>query len=446
MKEKSLKRELGINFMAVTAAAIVLTLLLVTVVFYRVFRAETLQNMRSCANALKETGVFEGGTDYDFSGTEDIRITLIDGSGKVLYDNFADAGNMGNHKSRPEVKAALADGEGSNTRYSQTLQKETFYYAVKLDNGRVLRIARQTGSVFGLLLSSVPVMIFIILLLTGICILLTFYLTDRIIKPVEDVAGKLEHPEYIHVYSEIRPFIDTIRRQHEDIIKASMMRQEFTANVSHELKTPLTSISGYAELIADGMAKDKDAVHFAGEIHKNADRLLSLINDIIRLSQLDSQEKTVEKRPVNLYAAAEEVKKRLIFEAESHDVQLTLEGENVQTQADRNMLDELIGNLCDNAIRYNVKGGSVWLTVGRMPADTGYTAFVKVKDTGIGIAEADQERIFERFYRVDKGRSRASGGTGLGLAIVKHAAQKLDAKIELASEVGKGTEIRVLFR
>ena len=446
MKEKSLKRELGINFVAVTAAAIILTVLCVTAVFYRAFREETLQSMSSCAHALRDSGVFYDYKSFDFKAEDGIRITLIDTDGTVLYDNFADVSKMSNHASRPEVMAAFEKGEGSAVRQSETLDKATFYDALRLEDGRVLRVAKETGSVFAILKSSLPASLGVMALLTAICAALTIFLTEQIVRPVEDVAEKLGDTEYVHVYKEIRPFIDTINTQHKDIMKAAMMRQEFTANVSHELKTPLTSISGYSELIADGMAKDKDAVHFAGEIHKNADRLLSLINDIIRLSQLDAQEKAVEKKPVNLYGVAEEVKKRLAFEAESHGVIMNLSGTDVQVSADRNMLDELIGNLCDNAVRYNVKGGKVDVKVDIMPEGSGYSASVTVSDTGIGIAPEDQERIFERFYRVDKGRSRASGGTGLGLAIVKHTAQKLDAKIELNSIVGKGTEIRVIFR
>ncbi|MBR6614613.1 MAG: ATP-binding protein, partial [Lachnospiraceae bacterium] len=242
-------------------------------------------------------------------------------------------------------------------------------------------------------------------------------------------------------YKELTPFMTTIRQQHEDILKNAQMRQEFTANVSHELKTPLTAISGYAELINHGMASKETAARFAGEIHKNAARLLSLINDIIQLSQLDGGRKQMEFVNLDLLALAEECVDMLALNAQKQNVTMQVLGRKSMVMADKQLMEELVYNLCDNAIRYNNHGGSVTVTVDQ---ENGHT-YLLVKDTGIGISKENQERVFERFYRVDKSRSKATGGTGLGLAIVKHIVSQHNATISIESEVGKGTEIRVDF-
>ena len=219
------------------------------------------------------------------------------------------------------------------------------------------------------------------------------------------------------------------------------MRQEFSANVSHELKTPLTSISGYAELIETGMASEQDTVRFAHGIHNSANRLLTLINDIIRLSELDGTEGEADTELLNLHEMAKNCVEMLSMSAEKHDVTIALSGTECYVTANRQMMEELLYNLCDNAIRYNNLGGSVDVQTYAREDHT----YLIVKDTGIGISKEHQERIFERFYRVDKSRSKSTGGTGLGLAIVKHIIAKSHANLELESEPGKGTAIKVVF-
>ena len=221
---------------------------------------------------------------------------------------------------------------------------------------------------------------------------------------------------------------------------AERNRREFTANVSHELKTPLQGIIGSAELLENGMVKQEDVPRFVGHIRAEAQRLVTLIGDIIRLSQLDEGE-PMPTEPVELLAAAQEVAENLQGAAAARDVTVTVEGEPVEIPGVKRLLYEIVYNLCDNAIKYNVAGGSVRLTVARC----GTEAAVTVADTGIGIPADQQSRVFERFYRVDKSHSKASGGTGLGLSIVKHAVQYHHGGIHLQSEVGKGTEIRVTF-
>lgn len=243
------------------------------------------------------------------------------------------------------------------------------------------------------------------------------------------------------IRNSLATFTDVIARQQEELTRGEWIRREFTANVTHELKTPLTSISGYAELIESGMASQEDTMRFVHGIRKNSSRLLNLINDIIRLSELEREDAEEDFEQVNLHAVAQTCVDMLQFSAENHHVTLELEGSDSFVTGSRRMLDELLYNLCDNAIRYNYENGIVKVLV--FPEE-GRTRLV-VQDTGIGIPKESQGRVFERFYRVDKSRSKSTGGTGLGLAIVKHIVAKHEAAIALESEEGKGTKITVTF-
>ena len=231
---------------------------------------------------------------------------------------------------------------------------------------------------------------------------------------------------------------DLVNRAEEEIVK---MRKEFSANVSHELKTPLTSISGYAEIMKSGMVNREDMIVFSERIYKEASRMITLIDDIIKLSKLDEDSVEVEWQDVDLYALCEDIVERLTMSARKRDVQVELDGEPVVYYGVKQMLDEMIFNLCENAIKYNVPDGKVMLWVGNTPEGVK----IIVQDTGIGIPKDQQERIFERFYRVDKSHSKETGGTGLGLSIVKHGAIFHHAQIRVESEVGKGTKMEVIF-
>ena len=231
---------------------------------------------------------------------------------------------------------------------------------------------------------------------------------------------------------------DFINRAEEEIVK---MRKEFSANVSHELKTPLTSISGYAEIMKSGMVNREDMIVFSERIYKEASRMIALIDDIIKLSKLDEDSVEVEWQDVDLYELCEDIVERLAMSAKKRDVCIELGGEPVVYYGVKQMLDEMIFNLCENAIKYNVPEGKVLLWVGNTPEGVK----IIVQDTGIGIPKDQQERIFERFYRVDKSHSKETGGTGLGLSIVKHGAIFHHAQIRVDSEVGKGTKMEVIF-
>jgi len=229
-----------------------------------------------------------------------------------------------------------------------------------------------------------------------------------------------------------------VNRAEDEIQK---MRKEFSANVSHELKTPLTSISGYAEIMKSGMVNREDMIVFSERIYKEASRMITLIDDIIKLSKLDEDHVELEREEVNLYELCSDIVDRLGMSAKKRNVQVELEGESVLYYGVRQMLDEMIFNLCENAIKYNVPEGKVLLWVG----NTNQGVKVIVQDTGIGIPKDQQERVFERFYRVDKSHSKETGGTGLGLSIVKHAAIFHHAQIRMESEVGTGTKMEVVF-
>ncbi len=374
--------------------------------------------------------------------SEEIRVTVIRKDGTVLYDNETESGGLENHSARPEVRSAKKEGEGIAIRRSDTLEKDMYYFALRLDNGMILRISKEADSIWRVFVNVMEGIAGVAVLMFLVCLFLAHYITAGIVRPIEYLANHMEDAGKIDTYEELVPFISTIQKQHEDILKSARMRQEFTANVTHELKTPLTSISGYAELIETGLAGENEVKRFAGGIRRSADRLLTLINDIIRLSELDSDQMELSFSEVDLYEIAADCVEMLRFTAENHDVTIEMHGYHCTLQADRGMIEELVYNLCDNAIRYNRAGGRVDVTAGLC----GNRICLSVKDTGIGISEKDQSRVFERFYRADRSHSRKTGGTGLGLAIVKHIAAHHHAEIKLASEPGKGTEITVLFR
>lgn len=437
-----MKKKINLQFLIMSVTAIILTLVISTLVSYEVLKDEVMEDLHTYARVLVETGAFSDMDHISYDAKEDgLRVTVIAEDGSVEYDSNANASDMDNHEKRPEIEAAIESGEGSTIRRSSTLERSMFYYAVRLDNGNVLRVAKESDNVLSIMSSTFPLLLGLAAVLFAVGALFSHLLTKSIVAPVEQMANDMDHLESIRVYKELRPFITTIQKQHEDIRKNADMRQEFTANVSHELKTPLTSISGYSELIESGMATDEDVVRFAGEIHQNANRLLTLINDIIRLSELDVSTQEVVYEQLDLYAMAEKCVDMLQVNAENHDVTLQLSGKSAYVSANREMMNELLYNLCDNAIRYNKKGGRVDVSV----EETDTEVVLSVKDTGIGISKEHQERIFERFYRVDRSRSKLTGGTGLGLAIVKHIVAQHHANLELESEKDAGTQIRVRF-
>lgn len=431
-----MKKKILSQFLKVTLIAIVITLFMSVIVFYELFKKQVFHDLKSEAEFARYT-IDDLSDEKQF----DVRVTWIGTDGNVLYDSEAET--LENHSDRPEYIDAVKTGEGKSVRKSDTLSKRIFYYAMRLEDGTVIRIAKEAESIWTIFMSALPIIIGLTVLLYVMCYFLSKHLTAKLVKPVEELVNNAANPSLVPEYKELVPFVGALKEQREDILRSATMRQEFTANVSHELKTPLTAISGYAELIENGMVSGDDSVRFAGEIRKNSTRLLSLINDIINLSELDDGVKlNLEK--MDLYEAAKNCVKNLEVAAAKNNVKLMLLGTSSYINADKAMMDEVLYNLCDNAIRYNNKdkGGNVIVDVSNTLDGK---VKLTVKDDGIGIGKEHQERIFERFYRVDKSRSRESGGTGLGLAIVKHILTSHGAQLELASEPGKGTSITVTF-
>ncbi len=485
------------------------------------------------------------------------RITWVAADGSVLFDSYADPGQLENHSGRPEIREALESGKGESVRLSDTLAEQTYYYASRLKDGSVIRVASTTRSALATMANTIPWMIAMAFVILGAAMLLAGVQTRRIVEPINRISP--DAPQAEKVYDELAPLVrrlekqkqtirgqmETLREKQEEftaitenmkegfivvdsrgdvishnssaarILGADMecsdganvnvlslnrsgafrrvvdaaldgrrgeqnmelygryyqiianpvaegdekrgavvvildvteqqkreeLRREFTANVSHELKTPLTSISGYAEIMKNGLVQAEDMGLFYGKIYEEAQRLIALVGDIIRLSQLDEETEMPEKAEVDLYAVAEGVVERLASAAEKAEVSLELTGSHAVVHGAAQILEEMIFNLCDNAIKYNKPSGKVTITV--ETAD-GHPA-VTVKDNGIGILKQDQERVFERFYRVDKSRSRQIGGTGLGLSIVKHGAAYHKAKVELTSKLGEGTVVKLVF-
>nr|WP_297171827.1 ATP-binding protein [uncultured Agathobaculum sp.] len=480
------------------------------------------------------------------------RITLVGRDGAVLYDNESDVSTLQNHAARPEIAAALEKGVGESSRLSDTLAEQTYYYALRLENGMVLRVSSTADSALGALSAASPWIVLIVLMALLVAALLASWLTHVFLAPIvsldlhaplkndaydelspllhrmdkqnnkiaaqlselkrrqaefDDITARMDEglvlfsaqgiilfanravcalfpedsavgsymtlcrdPEYIRVvedalagksahgrmekagrvYSLSASSVAEEGQGHAAVLfvvditardQAERQRQEFTANVSHELKTPLTSIMGYAEIMENGIVRPEDIGRFAAKIRTEARRLLTLIEDIIRLSQLDEGGDPAPFEPVELNALCGTVCDRLQHKAAEHRVTLRVSGEHVAVSGQRHTLEQMVFNLADNAIAYNKPGGNVLLETGVQDGKP----FVRVSDTGIGIAPADQPRVFERFYRVDKSHSKMTGGTGLGLSIVKHGAALHHAEISMQSALGAGTTITLRF-
>lgn len=433
--------------MFTSSMAVVITFLLMGAVFYHIFQGQVMEDLRLYAYALAAGFAAEGGGDYESAGAGhdagdmNVRSTVISPRGEVIYDSSVNVGGLDNHAGRPEVQAALRYGSGRSIRQSDTMKHNTYYFTLLLQDGNVLRVSRESHNIWSILYSSIPVIVAVVFALLALCAVISRFFTRSLIEPIDQMAADMDHIDEKDIYEELQPFARTIRRQHDAVVDYANIRQAFSANVSHELKTPLTAISGYSELIESGMATGQDATRFAAEIHKSAKRLLTLINDTIRLSELDVPDKRIPMEPLNLYDIVSDSAAMLQIRAEERDVSLSMTGSGCMIRGDRQMIEELVYNLCDNAICYTNAGGSVYISVER----TDKKAVFRVKDTGIGIPKECQDRVFERFYRVDKSRSKSTGGTGLGLAIVKHIVAVHRAEMTLYSEPDKGTDISVSF-
>ena len=541
----------------VVITMLLLSFLLITGVLYQHFEQMQLNQMQSMATFVMQ-GAEEDGMDYfkDLKETE-VRVTWIAADGTVLYDNCYDAAKMENHRNRQEVQEALTAESGISIRRSSTLSEHTIYYAKKMPDGSVMRLATAQSSVWFLIGGLLSPVLFIFLAACALAGVLSYRVSKKIVRPLSEID--LKHPEQVDTYEELSPFLQRIAMQNqeidaqmaeirkqqqefsmitenmsegllvvdrnyqllsynksavrifgisnpaavknvlavnrsqefreavenawkgrhtqqrlqmgeriyqvianavsdpedtEDLLGAVILvldvtereeqekyRREFTANVSHELKTPLTSISGIAEIMKNGIVRQEDIPHFAGKVYDESQRLITLIGDIIRLSQLDENEVPLEWEQVDMLELARDVVDSLQSVAQQNSILLAVHGTHGVVYGVRRVLHEMVYNLCDNAVKYNRAGGRAWVSV----TAEKQTVSVSVRDTGIGIPDAQQSRVFERFYRVDKSHSKAVGGTGLGLSIVKHGAVLHHAEITLHSELEKETEIILKF-
>lgn len=445
MKPRSMEEKISYRLFLMGFFGLLFTAALCIFVFHKAFTAQAWTGLE------REAELVSAGYDLvdqpkklSAFVTDDLRITLISRDGSVLFESATDQ-PMENHLSRPEIQQALASGVGREIRDSQTLGYETYYYAVRMPNGDVLRVAQDAETIWSIYDSSIPAIVLSCIALMLAAAVLSALLTRALVQPVLHMTEDLDHIQENVPYKELIPFAESI---HSDRIlreNNEKMRQEFTANVSHELKTPLTSISGYAELIETGIAKPADVQGFAQKIHVEATRMIQLVNDILQLSNLDNVSETgaePEMEVVDLLDVARECVERQKLNARRAYISLTYLGESSPVRGSRSLLDELCQNLCDNAIRYNRPGGKVQIMTA---CNRDGHCTLTVADNGIGIPREAQSSVFERFYRVDKSRSKATGGTGLGLAIVKHIARIHGARIKLESQVDAGTTITVTF-
>ena len=450
----SLSGKIFRTVLAFTVTVMVAMSLALTSIYYLSYEADAERDLaaqaRDAATYLNATPSEANvpALEEQFSGL--VRYTLIAPDGSVLFDSSTpDASQMENHASRPEVRAAEEVGEGAVSRYSTTAQTDTIYAAVKLDDGSIIRLSETRDSLLAFLGDLMLPVLLAVLVAVVLVLALSRILTARIMKPINalDFSDPLEN----EIYSEMAPLLfridqqqQQLKAQNRELAQAESMRRDFSANVSHEMKTPLQVISGYAELMKSGMVDPADTKRFAGLIYDESQTMRQLINDVLTLSRLDdSSVGAVEPARIDLCEVAARVAARLSLFAKERNVQVSVSGSGAFIEGNATLVEEMIYNLIENGIRYNVRGGQV-----RFEAEHDAEAnevVVCVSDTGQGIPAEEHEKIFERFYRMEKSRSKETGGTGLGLAIVKHTVLQHGGRIELKSKMGEGAVFVLRF-
>ena len=557
-----MKKKLNIIYAIVFFLSILLSVSLTVYILYQNTRTNELKELKDelAIASMLDKDDLEMMRGFDVS----LRFTIVDRDGKVLFDNFTDPASMENHAGRKEIKEALNGNLGKDVRLSNTLGKDTYYYALLMKDGNIIRVSKQTESILGSFIKTVPLILLMSIILIIVLLLVNKKLVDKLLKPIDYASEHLHRDDFstqkLDVYDELSPFIRTIERKNKDIKeyierletkertvseilrnmneglvlidpdlkviqlneaaiklfkanmqanymdmdivrltrsqevsdklkelvkthkassfelmadedslkiylspiengsaltgiimlvldvndekKAEKLRREFSANVSHELKSPLTSISGYAELIKNGMVKDEDIKKFSGIIFDEAGQMLRLIENIILISKLDEKPELKCEEEVSIKETIDEILD--LYKGKIDAKNLTVEchiEEGLKKNVPLGMLSELYRNLISNAIKYNKDGGKISITVEKR-ADN---IISKITDTGIGLAKDEIPRIFERFYMVDKGRNRNTNSTGLGLAIVKHIVEDMGGTIDVMSTLGEGTTFKVIF-
>ena len=436
-----LKNEIQRSMMFIMIATLITVYATTTFLIYRQTTKVVEDELGQEAEYMKTAIELSGGIYLEKMDEvqENTRVTLVSKDGDGLYDSRQDDITFENHKNRPEIRQAIESGKGKDIRKSDSLNQEMIYYAVRLSDRTILRVAKSVNNIWYIAMGIFPAMGIIAIVMFFVAYLLCKMQVGKLIHPINTLD--LENPLENQIYSELTPLLTRIDEQNRQKDAIADMRKEFSANVSHELKTPLTSISGYAEIMKSGLVKPEDMPAFSERIYNEASRLITLVEDIIKLSRLDEGAVELEKEEVDLYYLTREIVSRLALPAKSRNVQIELTGESVMYRGIRQILDEMVYNICENAVKYNKKSGKVVIWVG----GTLKGPKIIVKDTGIGIPKEDKERIFERFYRVDKSHSKETGGTGLGLSIVKHGALLHNIDVHVESELGKGTKMELIF-
>lgn len=442
MKHKIFQSVLG-----VTALLAVITIFSLMLLFFPFMENEILQELQVEAELIA-AGIEENANAYfDKISVQDRRITLIENDGKVVYDSGINISSLDNHSNREEIQEAIAKGNGSSIRFSDTLTMRTINYAKKLSDGSILRISVEQNYVIAILALLIPPSCFIVAAVVFLSVVLSNKVTERILKPLYNLDP--EHPDSNKIYEEILPLALKIQAQNRKLkeniyfeLRSKQNRQsEFTANMTHELKTPLTSIRGFAELMMQGDLEPDTVKDFSASIYDEADRLIVLVNDIIKLAEMDEKEGNLSFEKTDIMQMTCDIRKKLSMGASKKNIKITISGDAALVYAQKRILYEMIYNLLDNAIKYNKENGTIDILI----LQKGENIEFEIKDSGVGIPKEDQKHIFERFYRVDKSRSKEVNGTGLGLAIVQQGAFLHNAKIFMESSESVGTKITLRF-
>ena len=443
MKNKSLTFKIFLSTFSVGVLVYFLCALVFITNMYGYFEKKIFEELKTESTLLEGYNLSEN--SEDLSALSELktqnRITLIHTDGTVYFDNTVDASGMENHALRSEFLKAKEDGMSTSSRYSSTMLEKTLYFAKLLENGHVLRISCDQHTVGVLVLGMSQILLIMLVIAMIISGVTASILSKKIIEPLNKI--NLENPESSDVYEELKPFTKRIAEENFEKSQREELRQQFTANVSHELKTPLTSISGFAEILKQGGTDEKTTKDFADTIYEESQRMIALVNDIIKLSKLDEKSISLEKEPLSLREITREAIEVITPIAEKKNVSLNLSGDSGLINGVRPVIYEMVYNLIDNAVKYNNENGIVSIRIETITET--HNVILTVQDNGIGIPEREKERIFERFYRIDKSRSRELGGTGLGLSIVKHAAKYHNASVLVESKEGDGSTFKVIF-
>jgi len=430
----------------VALAIIVLITGVITVSYYSTYSKGQFTRLKEESQLVIRGVELNGQSYFDTMTFDKYRITWIKENGDVIYDTSSDGSSLENHLEREEVQEALETGYGEAKRYSTTILQESLYVAYKINDNSIVRLSCTQDSAFYLVASTLYPLYCIAFIALIVSVILAFTISKKIIDPLNRLD--LENVKNSKAYPEINTLLNRIEAQREQLVtdkeemeKISLLRQEFTANVSHEMKTPLHVIAGYSELMKEGLVKPEEIKNFSSKIYLESYRMTKLVDDILQLSKLDNGLIDEEKKTISLDAIAKNVADSLQSVAKEKGITINCRLETVEINGAPNIIHGLIYNLVENAIKYNKENGSVDIFVEKTPEGPTLT----VTDTGIGIPQDQINRIFERFYRVDKSHSREIGGTGLGLSIVKHAAIVHDAKISVQSTLGEGSTFKVIF-